>query len=254
MDVMHDPRRVIPLSGAHNVRDLGGYDADGGAGARTQWRRFLRADGLHNLSAGDIDHLQEEGLRTVIDLRSTAERAAEPNPFEGIDEIGYHPLALFDALAPAGGRPAEAPKPADPLLEFYLTALHQRGAAIAAVMDQMAVAPEGAVLFHCTAGKDRTGIIAALLLSLAGTPEDQILADYAMTKHRIATLVAHFLQVAEAQGSDVAAYRPMLDCRPETMQAMLDDLRRHHGGATGYLGSIGLSGGTARSLHDRLVL
>lgn len=243
------PQRVIALSGAHNVRDLGGYET--GLGRPTLWRRFLRADGLHHLSGSDIDRLQNEGLRTVIDLRSTAERAADPNPFEGVGGIAYHPQAMFDALDPTLGAP-RAPHPADPLLDFYLTALDERGTAIAAIMDRMASAPDGAVLFHCTAGKDRTGIIAALLLSLVRTPEAQIIADYVMTEKRIAALVAQFLRTAEERGNDVEAYRPMLECRPETMHAMLSHLEIGHGGTDGYFDRIGLSGETRLALIERL--
>ena len=74
-----DPRRTIVLEGAHNVRDLGGYRiADGRTIA---WRRLLRGDGLHGLTADDLAVLAPLGLRTVIDLRrheEIAERGAFP--------------------------------------------------------------------------------------------------------------------------------------------------------------------------------
>ena len=72
-----DPRRHLPLEGALNVRDLGGYEtADG---RTTQWRRFLRADGLHELADSARDELLDLGLRTVVDLRTGqgAGRAAQ---------------------------------------------------------------------------------------------------------------------------------------------------------------------------------
>ena len=79
LPLVTDPRRTIALEGAHNVRDLGGYRiADGRTIA---WRRLLRGDGLHGLTAADLAALAPLGLRTVIDLRrheEIAERGAFP--------------------------------------------------------------------------------------------------------------------------------------------------------------------------------
>ena len=47
--------RHIRLSGAHNVRDLGGYAT--ATGGTTRWRSFLRADALHDLTAEDVEEL-----------------------------------------------------------------------------------------------------------------------------------------------------------------------------------------------------
>ncbi len=41
--------RHIHVDGAYNVRDLGGYAS---ASGQTQWRRVLRADGLHRVKSG----------------------------------------------------------------------------------------------------------------------------------------------------------------------------------------------------------
>src|SRR5215207_3537249 len=78
-ELVADSRRTIVLEGAHNVRDLGGYQiADGRAIA---WRRLLRADGLHGLTTADLAQLAPLRLRTVIDLRredEIADRGAFP--------------------------------------------------------------------------------------------------------------------------------------------------------------------------------
>ena len=63
----------IELDGAVNVRDLGGLPtrSDG----QTVSGRLLRSDNLQELSAADVARLVDDiGLTTVIDLRSTAER------------------------------------------------------------------------------------------------------------------------------------------------------------------------------------
>ena len=66
----------IELEGAANARDLGGLlTTDGG---KTVGGRLLRSDNLQELSPADVAILvQEVGLTTVVDLRSTAELTAE---------------------------------------------------------------------------------------------------------------------------------------------------------------------------------
>lgn len=243
---MNDASRHIALSGAYNIRDLGGYRTR--SGVYTQPRRLLRADSPHRLSDDDIDRLTGAGLRTVIDLRAGHERAEAPTRLGDIDGVECLNLPLFDALAPAQIG-ADAPEAAsDPLLGFYVRTLATRQAALREVFAAIAGAPPGAVMFHCTAGKDRTGLVAALALSVADVNEAEIVADYAASKVLIADLVAEFLDLARERGSDLAAYRRVLDCRPDTMRAVLAHLRARYGSAAQYLAGIGLG----REAIDRL--
>ena len=62
----------IELDGAVNVRDLGGLATQ--HGGQTVGGRLLRGDNLQELSAADVARLVDDiGLTTVVDLRSTAE-------------------------------------------------------------------------------------------------------------------------------------------------------------------------------------
>jgi protein-tyrosine phosphatase len=71
-------RRII-LSGAYNVRDLGGYDV---ANRNTvRWRSLIRSDGTHALTPDDINTLLDYGLKSVIDLRTKEEADELPSVF-----------------------------------------------------------------------------------------------------------------------------------------------------------------------------
>ena len=63
----------LPLEGACNVRELGGYPT--ASGAMTQYHRFLRSDSLGSLTPADERFLHDYGVRAVIDLRDQALRA-----------------------------------------------------------------------------------------------------------------------------------------------------------------------------------
>ncbi|MFN3937719.1 MAG: tyrosine-protein phosphatase [Gemmobacter sp.] len=247
---MRHPERHIALPGTHNIRDLGGYPTLGGRA--TEWRRVLRGDSPHRLDAAGQARLRDEGLRTVIDLRTAAEAAAAPNPFATAPGIAYHRLPLFDTLAP-DAMIEEAARGDDPLRVFYEAAVEERAAALREILSAVAAAPEGGVLVHCTAGKDRTGLVAALVLGAAGVPEDAIVADYALTESMISALVAEFLELARRRRADTDAYARVLAAPAETMRATLARLAERHGSVEAYLARIGLPEGDRSALRDRML-
>lgn len=59
---------------------------------------------------------------------------------------------------------------------YHTAHLHQLSHRLAQVVQAIASAPEGAVLFHCGAGWDRTGLAAAFLLKAIGVTEDAAVA------------------------------------------------------------------------------
>ena len=241
--------RHLTLSGAHNVRDLGGYRT--ASGLVLPWRRFLRADSLHRLAEGEDRRLLDEGVATVIDLRTPGETEAAPNPFAARDGVDYHNLPLFDDLAPAALGQAKTASD-DPLLDFYIAALHRRQAAIRAILTTMADARDGAILFNCTAGKDRTGIVAALLLSLADVSRDDIVADYAISAELISELVAEFLELSRQRGGDTVSYARMLRSPGPTMARALSSIDTEHGSLDDYLIAAGMDAAQIARLRNRL--
>src|SRR5690606_10123958 len=62
--------RHIPAEGTYNLRDVGGYRADGGA---VKWRTIFRSDALHRLTASGKRTIVDLGVGRVIDLRDRRE-------------------------------------------------------------------------------------------------------------------------------------------------------------------------------------
>jgi protein-tyrosine phosphatase len=241
-----DVSRHLPINGAYNIRDLGGYAA---ASGRTRWRAVLRADALHRVDAAGVAALVAEGVRTVIDLRLAAELEAAPNPFRTHETVRYMNIPLFEkTTAPEVKGPDE-----DVLLELYNLALAQRQDAIRTVLEAIAAAEDGVVMFHCTAGKDRTGIIAALLLGIGGVDSETISEDYSLTYERIAPMLAELLNDARARGADVTKVEPMLQSRIETMRNFLAHIEDVYGGIDAYLEAIGITTEIKTRLRARLV-
>ena len=62
---------VIPLEGAMNCRDVGGYRTANGQQIRTNV--LFRSDKLSQLTEDDQEELESFGIRTVVDFRTSAE-------------------------------------------------------------------------------------------------------------------------------------------------------------------------------------
>ena len=240
-------QRLIELEGCLNFRDLGGYPtADGGALA---WRRIYRSDGLHRLTTADVARIRDElRVTDLIDLRSSAELAADGRgPLEN-EPLAFHHVPLFDGDTGAASFGAGAEEMT--LADRYLGLAEVAKQAIARVVTIVAEADGGAV-YHCAAGKDRTGVISAILLSALGVSEELIVADYALTQRNLDAIVA---RLGESEG-----YRTMLDAlppdtlhaEPQTMVTLLEQLSARYGSVEGYLESASVGADVLAQLRSR---
>lgn len=235
----------LPLSGARNVRDLGGYSLkDGGTTAQGV---FLRADGLHSLTGADWNALDEYGVGRVVDLRGVEEAQRQPDAIPGSCGIEYFHVPLLDQMNSSG---FQGPLPAS-MGELYCALLDDSAADLGRVMELLARQSEGAALFHCSAGKDRTGVVTMLLLELAGVPDEEILADYSVSETYMQELFAWQKRAAAEAGIQIPDY--MLQSRPEEMRRTLEHLHQTYGSAEAYLlGPAGRTQAEVETLRERL--
>jgi protein-tyrosine phosphatase len=236
----HAPRWV-DLSGAHNVRDLGGLPAASGT---VRPRVLLRGDNLDNLTADDIALLGDEiGLRGVIDLRAPFEN---PRPADWFSPRGvtwlHEPLLDLTGLTdPAVLRE----RTGYDYGKLYARMLESAGAGLARILAFLVSGPTTPALVHCAAGKDRTGVTVSVLLSAAGVDRDAIIADYLATGERLAAIRAalarreeyrHLRDQATAGGQAPVA-PPIVD--PAAIEGVLDVVESAPDGAAGYLVASG---------------
>ncbi len=222
--VQTQPQRLLPMEGAANVRDLGGYAA--ADGKHVKWRTVLRADALNALTAADLDYLARIPLRTVIDFRDSVEVAAAPDrlptsvqyrcalPIETGSLVNFDsvttenaPLVLIDANR-------SFVRDWQGVYKEFFRLLQEEGNA--------------PLLLHCTAGKDRTGYAALLFLLSLGVDRETAIEDYMLSaetlKEKYAPVIAEYPEIA-----------PVLIVRREYIEAALDEIDRHYGGVERYL-------------------
>ena len=247
-----DPRRALPIEGAHNVRDLGGYEtADG---RQTRWATLFRAADIHALAPSAQSTLLGAGVRTVIDLRGSTELTEAASVFKDLSGVRYLPHNMTgDALINRWGA---VPVPADSsirLSTMYSTVIDERGDMVKAILETVSQPGTLPAVFHCTAGKDRTGVLASLLLGIAGVPNERIVEDY--------TLSARFLygtSTVPPDGSGAKEFPPFEEYQamwapPAAMGLTLDHLDSKYGGIEAYVRSVGVEDATLSRIRDALV-
>lgn len=235
------PTRLLSVEGAYNLRDIGGYAV--APGRATRWRTILRSGSLHALSRSGHHTLAALGLRSIIDLRTAAEIAVEPNPLANHPDIYYTNVALVNAL-----RPHNQPLPG--LSEFYHQIIDHGREAIGAVFERLATPNAFPALIHCTAGKDRTGLIVALLLSIVGVPHHIIAADFALSEPALAAAPAFAHHRQRLLGAGQAH---LLCAPPELISESLSAIEEAHGSVVHYLHTCGLTEQTLTRLRTHLL-
>lgn len=163
----------LPLEGADNVRDLGGYAGENNKIGK--FNVFLRSNSLCALTENDNIYLREYGVTTIIDLRSNETSSEKPdNVDKNIFDFYNIPL-----LTEKFNENLALEKENFKMGEGYKLILENRKA-IKEIFEVLAKA-KGGCLFHCTAGKDRTGLVAMLILGLCGVCRKDIIANYEVT-------------------------------------------------------------------------
>ncbi len=235
--------RHLPLHGAPNFRDLGGYTTSDGQAVK--WGMLYRSDTLSDLSADDQRYLERLNIQRIIDFRFPAEIADAPDKLSpqlqqryvsmpiGFNSGDYNRLVkkilsgdtkdlnLEHTLEEANVRFV---RESTPVLRTWLHGLVETDS--------------GAQVFHCTAGKDRTGLAAAVFLLSLGVPKDQVMQDYLASNAYLQqkTIKAVWkMRIFSLGRADVDGVMPVLEVRQRYLQAAFDTMQNDYGSIDNYL-------------------
>ena len=262
----------LELEGAVNARDVGGLPTVDGRTTRSGV--LLRSDNLQDLTDADVARLVDElGLRTVVDLRSTGEVHLEgPTPLAARG-VRHHQLSLIpewdgepdrEEVERAVDQAVEKKRESDqrarlaeralPTLELteedrdptdltdhYVGYLATAGQNVAQALRVLADPDSGTTLVHCAAGKDRTGVVVALALSLAGVTREAVVEDYLRSAERAGAILAR-LQGTSTYGPSLAEVG-VGDITPKagSITGLLDHVDRAYGGPHGLAAALGVT-------------
>jgi protein-tyrosine phosphatase len=260
--------RHIPLRGAVNVRDVGGYRTY--TGGRVRYGLVYRSDALGKLTDADVTTLAGLRLGRAVDFRIPLEVQ-----YDGADRLPAGVAAVSRPVTDNGlyGQLLAAIGSRDPvrqeemlgggraaafMREVYRTFVTSAAnrAQFGATLHELATLGQTPSLYHCTSGKDRTGWASYLLLTLLGVPESAVVGDYLASNTFRA---AHDAKVREGlkqgglmQNPDLII--PLQEVRTEYLNSALEEVKAGYGGLFRYLtDGLGLEPRTPAGLQDRLV-
>jgi protein-tyrosine phosphatase len=235
--------RRLPVEGAHNLRELGGYATRDGL--TTRWGVLYRSDALSDLSDDDVAYLDRLALRRVVDFRSDPERERDAvrlpatpglevmlRPIQG---DGLDPEALRQSILSGE---ATREQMSGMLIQGNRAFVTDFSDVYADFLRALAEPANLPLLFHCTAGKDRAGFGAALALLAVGVPRETVMADYLLTNEFSADhteRVLRIVQVFSLFRTDPEEVRPLFEARREYLQTAFDTIDAKYGGTDAYL-------------------
>ena len=220
--------RRIPLEGAVNFRDLGGYLTD--AGRTVKWRRIFRSDSPSTLTASDVTTITETlGIKLVVDLRSSNSILDDGRGLLAFSGLGYHNYPFLErrGIDP----PTSGEQSAERLSAIYQWMLHNSGQLVAQAFTALAQDLNQPAVFHCSAGKDRTGILGAIILTVLGVGRENVIADFLLTNEVIDGILA---RIKKMPGFESSTREGIL--APQTaIEKFLDSTQSDFGGSEAYL-------------------
>ena len=235
--------RDLPLQGAYNFRDLGGYPtADG---RTTRWGLVYRSGQLSDLSGEDQRYLQRLHLKRVVDFRSQGEVSADPDQLGDdssaqlvlmpINVTGANPQLMEEKIRSGNVTAEEMERfmvDANHTFVEKYTALYSRW------LHSFLNAGNLPAVFHCSAGKDRTGFGAAILLRTLGVDQKIVMQDYMASNQYNAEYIEHMLLMVKIGSffrADTDALKPVFTVEPKYLQAAFDTIDKEYGSFENYL-------------------
>ena len=260
------PGQRIDIPSLPNLRDIGGYAT--ATGGRVRTGQLYRSTELNHLQGDDLEQFAELGIRAVFDMRTAAERQAEPDVVpEGTEQVVCDVLKDSQSAAPAQilkvlSDPALAEqvlgggKAVQIFEQGYreIVSLPSALGAYRAFFTAIAQDAHRPALFHCTTGKDRTGWAAAAMLLLLGASEEDVLYDYELTNRDLLPALKPLLEHFRAAGGDPRLLEPVLGVDADYLRTALDEMRQRFGSIEAYFEEgLGIDSDGQRGLRDTLV-
>ncbi len=150
--------------------------------------KFIRSDVPVAISENEKLWLLSNNIRTIVDLRTDAERIKKECPLINDKRFSYYCFPI------TGGD--KIPSSPDDVSKSYISMVDSQFNKLIEFLSDT----KSNVLYFCNAGKDRTGVVSAVLLHKAGFDTEYIINDYLKSKNNLQKAL-----------NDFAKNNPMID-------------------------------------------
>ncbi len=254
--------RHIPLEGAANFRDIGGYPtADG---RHVKWGLVYRSNHLVDLTAADYTYLNNLGIKLVCDLRTDGERHRSPTVWQGRKAPEIMTASILKetdvVLTPERLKQLASPRAGGELSTAYDRMVTESPEQYGRVLRRLAHGDLPSVT-HCTAGKDRTGVFSAILLTILNVPQKYVVEDYLLTGEYMLSetnlkraAVDWQKTTGGSEPADPAVLRAIYTMHPEAITGTFETINRLYGSFDAFVtNGLKLTDAEVMSLRTRLV-
>ena len=144
--------------------------------------RYIRSDVPGSLTDDEVRWLYQNGITTIVDLRSEGEFLRKPCRLEHEEGFTYHHMPVTgDGAVPDS--PEEVPASYVSMIDDQMERI------IHTIMNA-----DSNVLYFCNAGKDRTGVVSAIILYRLGFDDQTIIEDYMKTKENLMDILMAYVR------------------------------------------------------------
>lgn len=257
------PRQFIPIEGAINLRDFGGYKNQ--AGQMVKRGALFRCGALSDIPETAFADFEALDIGVICDLRSAEEAESAPTPTSAPFDCRRHiPIwpgsstQFQNSVSDQGVGPSKSD-----FIEFMRLVTREIARdhvdAYKALIKEL-IETENGFLLHCSAGKDRTGFGAALILTILGVDHATVLHDY-LVSNEATELFARMRQRMESDiienhrdvKIDDEIIQVLSGVRAEYLSDAFEEIDKHYGGVDGYLEAVGVTSAEKSHLMKRLL-
>lgn len=255
--------QLIGITGAHNSRQLGGYQI---GNKKIKKDLLLRTAAISGLTEADSVLLADKyRVQRIYDFRGKNEAMTSPDVIPG--NAGYLSLSIsFDVSENVSEKKQSQEEMImmllqnadNPLVQDMCDHMYDKIFFDEASQDVyrrffadlVSLDPEdGAVLWHCTQGKDRAGSASAMLLAALGADRDLIMADFTLSKNYYDSFVA---KIPVKNDSQSKVLNTLISANPVIFEQTLDKVDAKYGSLRNYLTEcLGVTPEMMETLRDR---
>lgn len=236
---------LLPLEGAINFRDIGGYSTSTGKKVLTD--KIFRSAEISTLTDKDLNQLKDLHITSVIDFRGTDEAKQAPDKLPKGAQYYLCPAGSENVANGNHGDFLEKIKNNDNsfLMDFYgEKGVQYFGDRYRLMFDKLLNNSNNeALLYHCTAGRDRTGMATALIYYILQVPMKTIEEDYVSSnvflkeKKKVgADNSEHmYASMIKATGLSKEVLEERMALKPEYIRAFFSAINSKYGSVENFL-------------------
>jgi len=236
--------RILNLQGVSNFRDVGGITNKDGKKIKSGL--LFRSAELSRLTEKDLEHIRKLNVKTILDLRTTAEKQSKLFPLSNSDHMRIISIPISDRekemtqkeffhFLISKGRKFDFGKY---LQDIYFKIAFERQEEINKAVYHLSDKNNLPAIIHCTAGKDRTGFISALIQLALNVDAESVLQDYLLSNELLAKQANRLIRQVRLMSLfriSAKQLKPLMEAKSIYLTDVLDEIHKRYNTVADYL-------------------